>query len=292
MSIQFACPGCKKRFSVKPELAGKVAQCSDCGKKIRVPQARSQHASSRKPLATKTSLVDILDDYEPPESDEPVFEIPPEIADQLELEIEAEKKKNRRKGDDPLCPSCGKKYIGSTVICVRCGFDPNVGTTVTVEKSQMGEILFSIEGRITRSEFWTYSILVGFGWGVYGIVMIILAGIFAASVWSDLVEGNLFRGAGLTQRDIPGLAIFFGLVVPNLGFLWIQMVLLIKRWHDRNKPGIWVLLSFVPVVGQIWPLVEAGCMRGTVGPNRYGSDPLGKKTGHKRRAAIAEQKPT
>lgn len=49
----------------------------------------------------------------------------------------------------------------------------------------------------------------------------------------------------------------------------------IKRYHDRDKSGAWVLIQLVPFVGPFWYVIEAGCLRGTVGPNRYGPDPLG-----------------
>jgi uncharacterized membrane protein YhaH (DUF805 family) len=69
----------------------------------------------------------------------------------------------------------------------------------------------------------------------------------------------------------------------------------VKCLHDRDKSGWWLLvfyllpaiLGMVPesVPGSlilmlasfavsIWALVELGFLRGTVGPNRYGADPL------------------
>jgi uncharacterized membrane protein YhaH (DUF805 family) len=71
----------------------------------------------------------------------------------------------------------------------------------------------------------------------------------------------------------------------------------IKRLHDRDKSGWWLLVFYVlPAVLSsiaeaagtglqfifllailalwIWGFVELGCLRGTVGPNKYGSDPL------------------
>ena len=48
----------------------------------------------------------------------------------------------------------------------------------------------------------------------------------------------------------------------------------IKRWHDRNKSGWWVLFALVPIVGSIWVLVETGFPRGTTGSNNFGADPV------------------
>jgi uncharacterized membrane protein YhaH (DUF805 family) len=50
-----------------------------------------------------------------------------------------------------------------------------------------------------------------------------------------------------------------------------------KRLHDRDKSGWWVLITLISILGDLWLVVECGCLRGTVGENRYGPDPLGLK---------------
>jgi uncharacterized membrane protein YhaH (DUF805 family) len=55
---------------------------------------------------------------------------------------------------------------------------------------------------------------------------------------------------------------------------WITIAVGIKRFHARNKSGVWVLIIFVPVIGGLWYLIECGFLRGTPGPNNYGPDPL------------------
>ena len=47
----------------------------------------------------------------------------------------------------------------------------------------------------------------------------------------------------------------------------------IRRLHDRDKSGWWVLLAFIPLIGAIILLIWF-IMRGTQGPNRFGPDPL------------------
>ena len=42
-----------------------------------------------------------------------------------------------------------------------------------------------------------------------------------------------------------------------------------KRWHDRNKSGLWNLISLIPLVN-FWMLIELGFLKGTDGPNRFG----------------------
>lgn len=92
--------------------------------------------------------------------------------------------------------------------------------------------------------------------------------------------------------------VLFGLAYVALALSGLAIT--IKRLHDRDKSGWWSLLFLVaPSVlsgvgaafGQgagaltglvsagisIWMFVELGCFRGTVGPNRFGPDPLAGK---------------
>ncbi len=58
--------------------------------------------------------------------------------------------------------------------------------------------------------------------------------------------------------------------------VWISLVAQIKRWHDREKSGLWVLINFVPLIGGIWALVEnllGGPIPGRSQSNAYGDDP-------------------
>jgi uncharacterized membrane protein YhaH (DUF805 family) len=48
----------------------------------------------------------------------------------------------------------------------------------------------------------------------------------------------------------------------------------VKRCHDRDRSGWFLLIVLIPIVGSIWLLAELGFLRGTIGPNRFGSDPL------------------
>ena len=47
----------------------------------------------------------------------------------------------------------------------------------------------------------------------------------------------------------------------------------VRRLHDLDRIGWWLLLAFVPLVGTII-LIVWFCTRGTPGPNRFGPDPL------------------
>jgi uncharacterized membrane protein YhaH (DUF805 family) len=106
--------------------------------------------------------------------------------------------------------------------------------------------LFSSEGRIPRSTYWKF----------YGIFygLMILFGFLSQS----LNLPNWLQG-------ILGL-MFFPLAI-------IGIIVQIKRWHDRDKSGWWVLINLVPCIGGFWSLIECGFLPGTPGPNQYGPDP-------------------
>jgi len=55
--------------------------------------------------------------------------------------------------------------------------------------------------------------------------------------------------------------------------IWISLAVQVKRWHDRDKSGLWILISLIPLIGPLWAFIETGCLRGTLGPNGYGADP-------------------
>jgi uncharacterized membrane protein YhaH (DUF805 family) len=120
-------------------------------------------------------------------------------------------------------------------------------------------LLTSFEGRINRAKFWVGVIAL---WILYIILNIVVATLFGI----DYSAGNVWPEAA------PGawLLYFLLAVVITLATLAV----LAKRWHDRDKSGWWSLISLVPFIGGIWILVECGCMPGTEGPNRFGSDPL------------------
>lgn len=103
--------------------------------------------------------------------------------------------------------------------------------------------LLSYEGRLNRQRYWAF-------------FLVYIAGIIVAAIVDWMM----------------GTAIVEVLFV--LAALYPSICVTIKRWHDRNKSGWWILIGLVPVIGGIWSFVECGCLEGTQGPNTYGADPL------------------
>ena len=134
--------------------------------------------------------------------------------------------------------------------------DATGGPTFVDQKLSIPAILFSFEGRIPRRVYWGVSFAFSGVGIVLNVVLVVLLAVFGGE-------------PPMVALVIVGIV----LVLLYLPMLWISLAVQVKRWHDVNKPGVWVLIAFVPMVGPIWTFIELGCMRGTVGPNDYGPDP-------------------
>ena len=122
--------------------------------------------------------------------------------------------------------------------------------------------LFSFKGRISRAKYWGY-------WLAYVGVSIVVSLIFG------LIEGSTESGpAQPTMSGLAAAVVLIFMLVYVVGMAWSNLAVGVKRWHDRNKSGWWILISLVPLIGPIWTFVECGCLRGTDGDNRFGPDPL------------------
>jgi len=147
----------------------------------------------------------------------------------------------------------------------------------------MGHLYTIFEGRINRANGW-----------LGAIVLIII---------SFLVLYGSIYAAGGSILELDSRTRMITLIV-QLVFLYPTAALMVKRLQDRNRAGYfaafllvplvlkgvtdvmgltgnpfdqnaldYVFLAIIGVVG-IWFFVELGCLRGTVGPNQYGPDPL------------------
>ncbi len=150
----------------------------------------------------------------------------------------------------------------------------------------MTELLFSFTGRLNRKPFWLTTLAII-------VVMLVLVGFIFA-----YVGGAAAMGGGLGAL---GGAVLI-LIVLYIPLIWIGLALGAKRLHDRNKSAWWLLVFYVlPSVLQgvgehagglalilglagfaisIWGLVELGFLRGTIGSNQYGPDPLAGTPAH------------
>jgi uncharacterized membrane protein YhaH (DUF805 family) len=59
----------------------------------------------------------------------------------------------------------------------------------------------------------------------------------------------------------------------SLALLLPSLAVAVRRLHDIDRTGWWILLWFIPIIGWII-LIIWHCTAGTPGPNRFGQDPL------------------
>jgi len=119
-------------------------------------------------------------------------------------------------------------------------------------------VLFGFEGRI--------------GPGNFRLVRFASHVIFLAALWAIL---SLTKQI-LSSKEIGSalLLLLFDLATLCAWF-WTTAAIQIKRWHDRDKSGVWMFVGFIPFIGPLWTLVELWFLEGTVGPNRFGPSPKG-----------------
>ncbi len=108
------------------------------------------------------------------------------------------------------------------------------------------------DGRSARAEYWWVQLF-------YAISVIIL-----------IIPMGLFSG----PSGAPSLLTALPVIVFALIGLLPMIALSIRRFHDQDKSGWFLLLSFIPYVGGL--IVTAFmCIPGSKGANRFGADPLG-----------------
>jgi uncharacterized membrane protein YhaH (DUF805 family) len=110
---------------------------------------------------------------------------------------------------------------------------------------------FDFTGRSSRSQYWLF-------------VAIFIAMMFAAAL-CDALAGNL---------DGRGPAVFLGIV--NIAHLVPIVSVTVRRLHDSGRSGWWLLLSVVPIVGQIILLVWL-CTPSQPEANRFSDLPTGDR---------------
>jgi uncharacterized membrane protein YhaH (DUF805 family) len=129
------------------------------------------------------------------------------------------------------------------------------------------QMLFSFEGRMRRRDFWLCALgLAVLQWVVWSI---------AAAMFFPAVAVNVSPSGNVAVWTSWMGAIAGPMLLINCIFLWPRLAIGVKRCHDRNKTGFWLLLALIPILGWIWLLVDLGFLDGTPGPNKYGPSPKG-----------------
>jgi len=119
----------------------------------------------------------------------------------------------------------------------------------------------SFQGRINRKPFWLALIALT-------VISMVAFGVVSAIFGTFTPTGD----AGSYSMNFSPIGWVF-MAVLYIALLWAGLAIGVKRLHDRNRSGWFYLLMLVPILN-IWMFVEIYFLRGTVGTNRYGDDPL------------------
>ncbi|WP_168381262.1 DUF805 domain-containing protein [Proteus mirabilis] len=112
----------------------------------------------------------------------------------------------------------------------------------------------NFSGRARRKEYWMFIV-------VNTIILAVLYGIMFSSI--DSYTGEM-SGTGFAALIIIGIY-SLATIIPNIAVT-------VRRFHDQDRSGWMVLLSFIPFVDGLILFIFM-CLDGTRGENRFGLDP-------------------
>jgi uncharacterized membrane protein YhaH (DUF805 family) len=174
--------------------------------------------------------------------------------------------------------------------------------------------LFGFDGRINRAKLWL-AILIIVCWMIFiAMLMLAIDKLFGNPVETihfsiddifGIVDPSVIRAAVARMRDgkeaSPAhLVLMFFQGLGTLLFVWVYLAASVKRLHDRDRAGWWMIPYFVVpgLYGQfqdrlpnsylvfplalavfilmIWGFAEIYLLRGTRWTNRFGPNPLPK----------------
>jgi uncharacterized membrane protein YhaH (DUF805 family) len=179
------------------------------------------------------------------------------------------------------------------------------------------QFLFGFEGRINRAKYW-YALFASMAFclvfmGVAAFSISLIFGATVKSVHVELVEvfgipkslpfSATFSGADSETSALVTLLFHIAATPIFVIGIWFLTATTIKRLHDRDKSGWWIIVFFAApaLLGRLvdridgesfvatgfaislavaavslhaWGFVELLFLKGTREPNRFGSDPL------------------
>jgi uncharacterized membrane protein YhaH (DUF805 family) len=108
----------------------------------------------------------------------------------------------------------------------------------------------AFDGRAALKEYWWFSL--------FSVIIIIVLSVI------DIVTGTFNVNVGL---GLLGGIYTLAVLIPSIAVS-------VRRLHDTDRSGWWLLINGIPLIGVIVFLVFTG-QDGTPGDNQYGSNPKG-----------------
>jgi uncharacterized membrane protein YhaH (DUF805 family) len=124
---------------------------------------------------------------------------------------------------------------------------------------------FDFSGRSRRKEYWLWILLLVIGY-VVAMILDVQLGLGGSSTSSsEFGDGN----ASASFHANGGILTLVWVLITFIPTLSVT----VRRLHDVDKSGWFILLGLIPLVG--FYLLYLYCQPGTPGPNRFGPDPKG-----------------
>ena len=112
-------------------------------------------------------------------------------------------------------------------------------------------------GRSRRMEYWMFFLFV--------LIVTFVLTLLTGTSQTNYGDGGM--GFSIQSQSPIVLVWVLAIIIPSLA---VQ----VRRFHDQDKSGWFVLLGLIPFLGGLIVLVFM-CLEGTRGPNRFGEDPKG-----------------
>lgn len=173
------------------------------------------------------------------------------------------------------CSNCGTPLEPNTLFCSNCGTPVGTDTTTPeavktpptqktnpvydwdpFELNELDTLTFVLtkkyiefQGRASRSEFFRYNLMISFCLTIISIIMGII----------KLVTNDIMTA----------IVLYILLGIIDLALILPGLAIAVRRLHDTNKSGWYLLINLIPIVGPIWFLILM-LTKGDVYTNNYG----------------------
>jgi uncharacterized membrane protein YhaH (DUF805 family) len=114
-------------------------------------------------------------------------------------------------------------------------------------------------GRARRKEFWMYFL--------FWFIVLVVAGILDKVLGLDYGDPDAKFG----RTGWISTILFLAMAIPSIAVS-------VRRMHDKDRTGWWVLIWLIPCIGWIWFIIWQA-QDGTPGDNRFGPDPKAAERG-------------
>lgn len=118
----------------------------------------------------------------------------------------------------------------------------------------------TFSGRARRSEYWW--------WFLFSIIAAIVIGIVEGAL--GLGQGSMMHGGAGFEASYTGGPLS---IIWSLANFLPALAVGVRRLHDTDRSGWWLLIGLIPLIGFI-VLIVFFASRGNTGTNRFGEDPI------------------